>query len=89
VTVGEDITVVLSRRARDDMKVSVRYDGPISAPIVQGDRMATLVIEAPDAETVERPLFALSSVEKLGAFSRALRRINGILFGAIRDEAGA
>jgi serine-type D-Ala-D-Ala carboxypeptidase (penicillin-binding protein 5/6) len=76
LVVDRDVTVTLPNAARPEMKVSVAYDGPIPAPITEGDRLAVLKISAPGVETVEMPLVAGNSVEKLGFL--------GMLFAALK-----
>lgn len=68
--VDSDVNVALHRRARRDMRVSVNYEGPLSAPISEGDVIATLRIEAPDYEPVEYPLLATEDVPQKGLMGR-------------------
>ena len=67
-----DITVGLSRVARRNMTVSVVYDGPLSAPISEGDVVAHLVVEAPGQETRRYDLHAANDVPRKGMFGRAI-----------------
>ncbi len=78
----EDLAVTLDRQARRDMKVSVQYEGPVAAPIRKGQRIATLVVTAPDSEPVERPLLAGADVERRGLFGRIGAAIGYFLWGA-------
>ena len=66
----KDAVVTLPRSARPDMIVKVHYEGPIPAPIEKGQRLGTLVVEAPGAATTEFPLLAGERVEQLGVFGR-------------------
>lgn len=66
----KDAIVTLPRAARPDMTVKVRYEGPIPAPIEKGQRLGTLVVEAPNTAPVELPLFAGEPVEQLGMLGR-------------------
>lgn len=68
--VDEDIAVGLHRRARRDMTVSVNYDGPVSAPIAEGDVIATLTVEAPGMEPQDFPLAAADDVPRKGLMGR-------------------
>lgn len=54
----------------DEVKSTVRFDGPIAAPIAMGERIGELVIEAPGLGAVSAPLVAASSVEKGGVVTR-------------------
>ena len=78
----QKILLTLPRSARRDMKVSVVYEGPIPAPISQGDQIATLKVEVPDQETQEFPLYAAHDVGRLGFVGRIGAAIKYLLWGA-------
>ena len=63
------------------MKVLVNYEGPIPAPLRAGDVVATLKIVAPEMETIEYPLRAVSSVQQLGLIRRFGAAIKSVLWG--------
>lgn len=85
----DGLTVTLPRNARRTMTVTVRYDGPVPAPIQRGDEIATLVIEAPDMETLVFPLQAGTHVEQMGMVNRMFTALRHIVVGlALPDEAG-
>jgi D-alanyl-D-alanine carboxypeptidase (penicillin-binding protein 5/6) len=62
-------------RPISNVKVRVKYQSPIYAPIKQGDKVATLVVEVKGYKNFEYPLLAKESVDKAGT----LRRINQTL----------
>lgn len=64
------IAIGLHRRARRDMTVSVNYDGPVPAPIAEGDEIATLTVEAPGMEPQDYPLVAAEAVPQKGLMGR-------------------
>lgn len=68
--VGEDISIGLHRRARRGLTVTAIYDGPIMAPINEGDQIGTLLVEAPGIEAQEYPLLADETVERKGLMGR-------------------
>ncbi len=72
----------LPRTARDGMRVTITYEGPIPAPVRMGQRIATLVVSAPDAETLMVPLVAGASVEQLGRFGRMSAALEHLVWGA-------
>jgi len=80
--IEKSVKLTLPRKARRKMKVSVRYNSPIPAPIRKGDRLATLVIEAPDVATHEIPLISGAEVSRLGLFGRLGAALKYILWGA-------
>ena len=63
------------------MKVSVQYQSPIPAPIVAGQEVGKLVIEAPNFKTIELPLMAGNGVEQLGLFGRLGAALEFLLWG--------
>jgi len=78
---SRDIKFTLPRRSRRQLKAVVSYTGPIPAPIKIGDRIARLVITAPDFPTTEIPLLAGDAIEKLGPFQRIGPAIEYLLWG--------
>ena len=78
----KDILLTLPRSARNDMKVSVVYEGPIPAPIAKGAQVASLKVEMPDQETREFPLYAAHDVGQLGFIGRIGAAIKYLLWGA-------
>ena len=64
------------------MKVSVNYLGPLPAPIVNGQKIATLRIEAPNIDAIERPLVAGADVARKGFFGRLSAVLEHLLFGS-------
>lgn len=66
LVIPEGLTATLSREGRKDMQVKVAYDGPIRAPIMEGDSIATLTVTVPDISPIEVPLAAGASVEEMG-----------------------
>ena len=77
----EGLKVTLSRKVRRDMKVSVRYDSPIPAPIEQGQEIGQLVITQSEGETMSFPLQAGEAVGRLGPISRLFASIKFLILG--------
>jgi len=80
VTAG-DITITVPKAARRSMVVSAVYDGPVAAPVKQGDRIATLRVSLPNGEVMDYPLLAGADVEELGLFGRMLAAAQHLAFG--------
>jgi D-alanyl-D-alanine carboxypeptidase (penicillin-binding protein 5/6) len=64
------------------MKVIVRMKNPVAAPVRKGQRLATLVITAPNFATREIPLIAAGTVDQLRFFGRIGAAIKHVLWGA-------
>ncbi len=54
----------------DGVRATLRYDGPVRAPILRGEVIAHLVIEVPGMAPTRIALEASSSVEEAGFFTR-------------------
>jgi D-alanyl-D-alanine carboxypeptidase (penicillin-binding protein 5/6) len=65
-----DLAVTLPAGAAANVQVKVVYDGPIKAPIVQGQHVADLVVSTPDTPPQTMPLVAGAAVGKAGFFGR-------------------
>jgi len=81
LVIEKDLTITLPRKARREMKVTVRFDGPVPAPIRQGTPLATLSVQAPGRDPVEVPLVAGADVEQLGIVGRLGAALRHIVWG--------
>ncbi len=77
----QDIAASLTRFARTDMKVKIRYNKPVEAPVKQGQKIAELVITAPGMPTQSVSLVAASSVAKVSGFGKVSWMISNRLLG--------
>ncbi|MEA3039340.1 MAG: hypothetical protein QOE79_1853 [Sphingomonadales bacterium] len=65
-----DLAVTLPAGAAANVQVKVVYDGPIKAPIAQGQHIADLVVSTPDTPPQTMPLVAGAAVGKAGFLGR-------------------
>lgn len=68
--VADDISALVPYSARDEIKMSVTYDGPIQAPIAKGAELGVLNIEIPGLPSQSYPVFAASDVAAGGIMKR-------------------
>ena len=65
------VTIALPHgEAEPQVTMEVVYRGPVSAPISEGDQIATLRINVEGEETLEAPLEAADTVDKAGVLQR-------------------
>lgn len=76
----EDVRFGVHVRARDDIRAEIVYDGPIAAPVAEGDVIAALEVSAPGVAPRRYDLVAAESVGRQGLFGRAMAGL-GSLFG--------
>jgi D-alanyl-D-alanine carboxypeptidase (penicillin-binding protein 5/6) len=62
-----------------NVKVSVVYNGPIKAPIAQGQHVADLVVSTPDTPPQTMPLVADKAVSQAGFFGRIWTGLTSLL----------
>lgn len=78
----KDINVIISPQQRRDMKVTVVYQTPITAPIAVGQEIGALRIEVPGIPVQEHPLVAGGAVERQGIFGRAMGALKHMILGS-------
>jgi len=81
MTVASDAIVLIPRRARKDMKVTVAYDTPVPAPIEKGQKIGRLVINVPEMAPIEIPLVAGDPVDRAGPLGRIAAAVTYRLLG--------
>jgi len=82
LVVAQDVNLIMTPDQRKAMKVSVKYDAPIAAPIAAGQTVGTLSIEVPDKTTLQIPLVSGANVEQLGIFGRGIAALRHMIFGS-------
>ncbi|MBI3676185.1 MAG: D-alanyl-D-alanine carboxypeptidase [Proteobacteria bacterium] len=79
---GTPLAITMQVDSRAGMKVSLKYDGPVKAPIMKGQQIGTLKVTAPDFPGVEVPVYAAEEVDRAGFFSRVFSGVGRLIFGA-------
>ncbi len=74
---AEDVELGLHVDAMRKVSSVVVYQGPLHAPVKEGDAIGELVISAPGVEDVKVPVTAGATVKKLGIFGRAAHALRG------------
>jgi len=75
------INILVPRDAKDTLKARVIYQGPLMAPVTEGEQVGTLKVWAGDRLIQETPLYTAASVERGSLHSRALDALGELLFG--------
>lgn len=76
----KDLFATVPKGSDGTVSMKVRYNGPIKAPIAQGQQIATLIVSTGDAGTQSMPLVAGETVEEAGFFDRVWAGLKS-LFG--------
>lgn len=70
VATARPVFVNVPRGRTAETRMYIAYDGPLRAPIPEGAKVATLIIEVPGLDPARIPLLAQESVEEAGFFAR-------------------
>ena len=79
----QDIYKTIKKTKKKLLKVSVKYDGPVEAPINKGDKIAILKVVYSDEIVGEYDLLASNNVKKVNLFSRLLKSLNYLIWGDV------
>ena len=77
----QDVSLLLTRLDRKTLKAQIIYDGPLRAPIKQGDQVARLRVISDDQVINEVPLYAASDVTQGGIIGRAFDTLKFMVIG--------
>ena len=83
VSTGEDIYVTVKKKNVKNLKVTIKYKGPINAPIKKGDELGTLVIEESKEKIKKLPLYASEDIEKVNFFKSLFLSFNYLIWGDV------
>lgn len=81
LTSAKDIIITLPAGSTDEVKFSVRYTGPIPAPVAKDAHVADLIVIAPGQEEQTLPLIAAQDVPALSGLSKAWANLRYMLLG--------
>ena len=83
---ADSMTVLLPVTGRQALNGEIRYDGPVTAPVAEGARVATLTLSHPGMEPWEVPLVAADDVPRAGPLRR-IQIAGGTVANRVIDEA--
>lgn len=78
---GQDRIVTLPRQWRQRLQVRLRYDAPVAAPVMKGQKIGALVVSGQGVPPAEYDLFAGADVDRLGLLPR-IPAVIGRWFGS-------
>ena len=81
--INEDIYKSIKKAKKKLLKVSVKYEGPIEAPIYKDEKIATLKVVYDDDLVGEYDLLALEEVKRVNFLSRLIKSINYLIWGDV------
>ena len=79
----EDYFLTINKKDVRNLNVSIRYDGPIAAPIQKGEQVAQLVISSKEKTIKTLPLYASEDLKKVNFFKSLVTSINYLIWGDV------
>jgi len=83
VYTNEDIYKSIKKAKKKLLKVSIKYNGPVEAPIKKDEKVAILKVVYDDELVGEYDLFAHKEIKKINFISRLLKSINYLVWGDV------
>ena len=79
----EDYFITINKKDIRNLKVILRYNGPIVAPIQKNEEIAQLVVFKKDEEIISLPLYAAEELKKVNFFKSLITSINFLIWGDV------
>ena len=83
VYTNQDIYKTIKKAKKKLLKVIIKYDGPVEAPIKKDEKIATLKVVYNDELVGEYDLHASQEVKKVNFVSRLLKSLNYLIWGDV------
>ena len=80
-TTKEDYYITINKKDIRNLKVSLKYSGPIVAPIQKNSKIAELLITNKDELIKTLPLYAEEDLKKVNFFKSLITSINFLIWG--------
>ena len=82
-TTKDDIFVTINKKSVKDFKVSLKYNGPLKAPIKKGDEIGTLIVKESEDKIKNISLYANENIDKVNFFKSLFMSFNYMIWGDV------
>ena len=79
----EDFYLTTNKKDIRNLKVSLRYNGPLVAPIQKGEKVADLIVTNKDEKIKTLSLHAAEDIKKVNFFKSLVTSINYLIWGDV------
>ena len=80
---NEDVYKTIKKAKKKLLKVVVKYDGPVEAPIKKDQKIATLRVVYDQELVGEYDLLSFKEIKKVNFFTRLIKSINYLIWGDV------
>jgi D-alanyl-D-alanine carboxypeptidase (penicillin-binding protein 5/6) len=81
LAVDHDVVMTVPRLTNSNVKMTLKYNGPLKAPVKKGQEVGKLTIEMPNMPPAEHPVLAAADVPQMGFFERTMDKARIMLLG--------
>jgi len=82
-TSKEDYYITINKRDLRHLTVSIKYTGPVKAPVLKGEKIADLIIKKKDEIIKTLPLHASEDLKKVNFFKSLMTSLNFLIWGDV------
>ena len=79
----DDHYVTINKKDISHLTISLKYNGPIKAPVEKGKQVANLIVSKKDEIIKTVPLYAAEDVKKVNFFRSLLTSLNYLIWGDV------
>ncbi len=80
---NEDYYITIDKKNIRHLKISLQYDGPLVAPIQNGEKIANIIVYNKNEIIKELPLYAAEDLKKVNFFQSLFTSINYLIWGDV------
>ena len=80
---NEDYYITINKKNIRHLKISLQYDGPLVAPIRNGEKIANIIVYNKNEIIKELPLYAAEDLKKVNFFQSLFTSINYLIWGDV------
>ena len=80
---NENYYITINKKNIRHLKISLQYDGPLVAPIRNGEKIANIIVYNKDEIIKELPLYAAEDLKKVNFFQSLFTSINYLIWGDV------
>lgn len=81
MVVENDLVKTIRKSNRNQVKLTAVYDKPVLAPVNMGQKLGILRVEIPEMQTIEVPLVAGQTINKVGFWGKIKNNVKYLLSG--------
>ena len=79
----ENFYLTINKKDIRNLNISLKYEGPIKAPISKGEKIADIIVKNKDQLIKTLPLYAQDDLKKVNFFKSLVTSINYLIWGDV------